>query len=96
MHNNFRGYNIHREKDRSQKVSIKSDQNPRDFIICTNADDFEKLSSGPYNVVLQNKFPDKDDGSLSWEALRRNVRYLNIETRLGYLKKQKDMLNLIT
>jgi len=95
VHNNFRGYNIHREKDRSQKVSIKSDQNPRDFIICTNADDFEKLSSGPYNVVLQNKFPDKDDGSLSWEALRRNVRYLNIETRLGYLKKQKNMLEFV-
>ena len=38
---------------------------------------------------------EKDDGSLSWEALRRNVRYLNIETRLGYLSKQKAMLKYI-
>ena len=95
VHNNFRGYNVNREKDRSQRVSIKPDQNPRDFIICTDNSDFEILSSGPYNVVLQNEFPEKDDGSLSWEALRRNVRYLNIETRLGYLTQQKKMLAFI-
>ena len=95
LHNNFRGYNVHKEKKNSQKVSIKKNENPRDFIICTNAIDYEKLSSGPYNVVLQNKLPKKDDGSLSWEALRRNVRYLNVETRLGYLSKQKKMLKFI-
>ena len=95
VHNNFRGYNVNREKDRSQRVSIKPDQNPRDFIICTDNNDFEILSSGPYNVVLQNELPEKDDGSLSWEALRRNVRYLNIETRLGYLTQQKKMLTFI-
>ena len=95
VHNNFRGYNVHREKYNSQKTSIKSNQNPRDFIICTNDGDYTKLSKGPFNVVLQNKFPDKDDGSLSWEALRRNVRYLNIETRLGYLSMQKKMLKFI-
>ena len=95
VHNNFRGYNVHREKHNSQKTSIKSNQNPRDFIICTNDEDYTKLSKGPFNVVLQNKFPDKDDGSLSWEALRRDVRYLNIETRLGYLSMQKKMLKFI-
>ena len=95
VHNNFRGYNVHQEKDNSQKISIKSDQNPRDFIICTNEEDYQKLSKGPFNVVLQNELPDKDDGSLSWEALRRNVRYLNIETRLGYLSMQKKMLKFI-
>ena len=41
------------------------------------------------------EIPEKDDGSLSWEALRRNVRYLNVETRLGYLTKQKKMLRFI-
>lgn len=95
VHNNFRGYNIHKEKDKSQKISIKKDQNPRDFIICTNLNDFESLSSGPYNVVLQNILPENDDGSLSWEALRRGVRYLNIETRLGYLTQQKKMLSFV-
>ena len=95
LHNNFRGYNVYKEKSKSQKISIKASENPRDFIICTNEYDFEKLSSGPYNVVLQNKLPEKDDGSLGWEALRRNVRYLNVETRLGYLSKQKKMLKFI-
>ena len=95
VHNNFRGYNVKYEEKRSQRTSIKPDQNPRDFIICTYEKDFEKLSIGPYNVVLQNKIPEKDDGSLSWESLRRNVRYLNVETRLGYLTKQKKMLRFI-
>ena len=45
-------------------------------------------------LCYKNQLPKKDDGSLSWEALRRNVRYLNVETRLGYLSKQK-MLNFI-
>ncbi len=95
LHNNFRGYNVHKEKGNSQRISIKKNENPRDFIICTNSSDFEILVSSPYNVVLQNELPERDDGSLSWEALRRNVRYLNIETRLGYLSKQKAMLEYI-
>ena len=95
VHNNFRGYNVHMEKDKSQRVSIKSDQNPRDFIICTDSNDYDSLSDGPFNIVLQNIFPDHDDGSLSWEALRRGVRYLNIETRLGYLTQQKKMLSFV-
>ena len=95
LHNNFRGYNVNKEKDRSQRTSIKADQNPRDFIICTNENDFEIIASSPYNVVLQNLPPEQDDGSLSWEALRQNVRYINIETRLGYLTKQKKMLRYI-
>ena len=54
------------------------------------------LEKSPFNVVLQNKLPDNDnDGSLSWVALRRNVRYINVETRLGYLSKQKQMLDYI-
>ena len=95
VHNNFRGYNVYKENKKSQKTSIKSNENPRDFIICTDSKDFEKLSKGPFNVVLQNKFPKIDDGSLSWESLRRNVRYINVETRLGYLSKQKKMLRFI-
>ncbi|MBI89702.1 MAG: hypothetical protein CMG60_06395 [Candidatus Marinimicrobia bacterium] len=95
VHNNSRGYNVYREKDKSQAVSIKSGQNPRDFIICTDKNDFEILSSGPYNVVLQNELPDKDDGSLSWEAIRLNIRYLNIETRLGYRTKQRKILEFV-
>ena len=50
---------------------------------------------GPYNVVLQDQLPNKDDGSLSWAALRDNVRYINIETRLGWLSKQQKMLKFV-
>ena len=95
VHNNSRGYNVNKELKRSKKASIKKRQNPRDFILCTHEKDFEILSEGPYNVVLQNELPASDDGSLSWESIRRNIRYVNVETRLGYLSKQKKMLEFI-
>ena len=96
VHNNSQGYNVKHELRNSQKMSLKYQQNPRDFILCTNESDFEKLAIGPYNVVLQDTVMDRDDGSLSWESLRRNVRYVNIETRLGYLIKQKKMLEFVS
>ena len=86
---------MNKELKRSKKVSIKKRQNPRDFILCTHEKDFEILAEGPYNVVLQNELPASDDGSLSWESIRRNIRYVNVETRLGYLSKQKKMLEFI-
>ena len=95
VHNNFRGYNVKSEIKNSQKVSIKDNQNPRDFILCTADADFTKLEKGPYNIVLQNKLPDKDDGSLSWALLKKGVRYINVETRLGYLTQQKKILSFI-
>ena len=54
-----------------------------------------KNTVGPYNVVLQNKMPTKDNGSLSWAALRNGVRYINVETRLGWRTKQEKMLEFI-
>jgi hypothetical protein len=95
VHNNFRGYNVKSEFKNSQKVSIKENQNLRDFILCTNEVDFMKLEKGPYNIVLQNQIPDEDDGSLSWALLKNNVRYINVETRLGYLTQQKKILSYI-
>jgi hypothetical protein len=76
----------------SNKISIKKDQNSRDFFICTNRTDYDILAQSPYNVVLQETMPKKDDGSLSWAAMRHGVRYVNIETRLGWLSQQKKML----
>lgn len=95
VHNNFRGYNVKYELKHSRKTSLKKNQNPRDFILCTYEDDFDKLAEGPYSVVLQDTMKEYDDGSLSWESIRRNVRYVNIETRLGYLTKQKQMLEFV-
>ena len=95
LHNNFRGYNVKKELDNSRFSSIKRGQNPRDFIICTEESDYRKLEMGPYNVVLQDELPNKDDGSLSWAALKSNIRYINIETRLGWLSKQQKMLRFV-
>ena len=92
LHNNFKGYNVNQEISKSDTVSIKKDQNPRDFFLCTNRNDFEILSKSPYNVVLQESYPITDDGSLSWAAVKWGVRYVNIETRLGWLSMQKRML----
>ena len=47
------------------------------------------------NAANYNSEAKKDDGSLSWAAIRNNVRYVNIETRLGWLSQQKKMLNFI-
>lgn len=92
LHNNFKGYNVKLEIPKSDTISIKKDQNPRDFYLCTNRKDFEILAKSPYNVVLQESYPKKDDGSLSWAAVKWGVRYVNIETRLGWLSMQKKML----
>ena len=92
LHNNYKGYNIYQEISISDSTSIKKDQNPRDFYLCTNREDFNLLAKSPYNVVLQEKSPIKDNGSLSWAAINNNVRYINIETRLGWLSVQKRML----
>ena len=50
---------------------------------------------GHYNVLLQDQTPKEDDGSLSWAALRNGIRYVNIDTRLGWLSQQKKMLEFI-
>ena len=95
VHNNSRGYSVKDELEFSTKVALNSKQSSKDFIICTYAGDFEKLAVGPYNVVLQDQIPTKDNGSLSWAALRNGVRYINVETRLGWRTKQEKMLEYI-
>ncbi|MDP6457593.1 MAG: hypothetical protein QF613_02830 [Candidatus Marinimicrobia bacterium] len=95
LHNNLRGYSVDDEIDNSNEVSIKSDQNHHNFFLCTDRDDFTKLSRSPFNVVLQASADGEDDGSLSRAMARRGVRYINIEVRLGWLSQQKKMLNYL-
>ncbi|HCI16963.1 MAG: hypothetical protein HOE72_04095 [Candidatus Marinimicrobia bacterium] len=95
LHNNYQGYNVKTEIPLSNEISIKKDQNPRDFFICTHRADYDILTQSPFNVVLQETMPKRDDGSLSWAAMRHGVRYVNIETRLGWLSQQKKMLNYL-
>ena len=58
-------------------------------------EDYNLLKKSPFNVVLQDKIIENDDGSLSWYALKKNVRFINIETRLGYLTTQSKMLKYV-
>ena len=95
LHNNFRGYNVNNELKKSQLYSIRKEQNPRDFIICTDLRDYKKLKQGPYNVVLQNVIEEENNGSLSWAALENGIRYINIESRLGWLSQQRKMLKFV-
>jgi len=95
LHNNLRGYSIEDEVDNSNEISIKSDQNAHDFFLCTDRNDFTKLSQSPFNVVLQASADSEDDGSLSRAMAKRGIRYVNIEVRLGWLSQQKKMLNIL-
>ncbi len=94
LHNNSRGYTIKSEIENSLKYSIKSNQKIQDFYICTSLDDYKLLEKSPFNVVLLNDNI-KDDGSLSFLMKKMNVRYVNVEVKLGWLSQQKKMMKYI-
>ena len=97
LHNNIREYSIDNEIPLSTAVSLKNMDHPdhHNFFICTNKEDYNILKKSPFNVVLQDKQIENDDGSLSWYASRKNIRFINIETRLGYLSTQAKMLKYV-
>jgi hypothetical protein len=91
MHNNSEGYSMKDEIAISDKVHMPDAENPRDFMLATNASDYEKLAKGPFNLVLQQSVK-TDDGSFSVLAASRSIRYVNIEAALGNGTKQQAML----
>lgn len=94
LHNNSRGYTIKSEIENSLKYSIKKNQKIQDFYICTNFNDYKLLEKSPFNVLLlKNNI--QDDGSLSFLMQKMNIRYINVEVKLGWLSKQKKMLEYI-
>jgi hypothetical protein len=92
LHNNSRGYSVRDEVPISDRTSLKEPDNPHAFFLCTDAKDYEVLAGSPYNVVLQQKAPPDDDGSLSRLAALRGARYVNLEVALGQLERQKRMM----
>lgn len=92
LHNNSEGYSVRDEVDISDEVSLKRPGEPHEFMLCTSLADYVRLARSPYNVVLQNKTPPEDDGSLSRLAALRGVRYVNIEVALGKREMQAEML----
>jgi hypothetical protein len=95
MHNNSSGYSVSDEEPISDDKSIREPDNPHAFLLCTDPGDFGKLSASPYNVVLQRKVPQEDDGSLSRLAAARGFRYVNLEVGLGQATRQKEMLDWV-
>jgi hypothetical protein len=95
LHNNGPGYSVETEIPISDAVSLADAANPREFILTVSRSDFEILKTSPFNVVLQDKAPPDDDGSLSRLCTKLGVRYLNIEARLGNLEGQRNMLDWI-
>jgi hypothetical protein len=94
VHNNTE-YSVKDEVDNSNRVALNDSGNPHEFCLCTTERDFELLSKGPYNVVLQNRPRGAEDGSLSRYAAREGFRYVNIEAELGKVEKQRAMLEWV-
>lgn len=93
LHNNGPAYSIEDEIPISDEVARNDREHPDEFLLCTQRPDFQVLAGGPFNVVLQNKVPPDDDGSLSRLCAARGVRYVNIEAALGNAAAQKRMLD---
>lgn len=95
IHNNSQGYSMNDELEISDAVALNDKAHPHEFMLCVEPSDFEVLAGGPFNVLLQNKKPQADDGSLSRLCAKRGVRYVNIETTLGKAEAQRRMLDWI-
>jgi hypothetical protein len=92
LHNNGPGYSVEDEISISDLVAFNDRSHPDEFMLCTIRSDFEVLAGGPFNVVLQNRAPKQDDGSLSRLCAARGVRYVNIEAAHGNRAGQQRML----
>lgn len=93
LHNNGRGYSVLTEVPISDQSALNDRENPHDFFLATQQQDFLILARSPYNVVLQNRAPQQDDGSFSRVAAARAIRYVNLEVQLGKVDRQKEMLD---
>jgi hypothetical protein len=89
LHNN-QEYSVKEEIAQSDDTSIPEPNHPREFFLCTDPKDFAVLKKSPYNVVLQNKRPTEDDGSLSRLAAKRGFRYVNLECGRGEIEAQLE------
>lgn len=93
LHNNSKGYSMRTEIPISQKVSLKDEGQIFNFLLASNASDFERLEKSPFNCVLQTTPLGEDDGSLSRLCASRGIRYINIEAALGESAAQTAMLS---
>ena len=95
LHNNSSNYSVEDEISISDKTALNNRANPHEFCLCTDPGDFELLAKGNENVVLQNRAPNSDDGSLSRLAAREGFRYVNIEAGIAHREEQVRMLRWV-
>ena len=95
LHNNSASYSVNDEIPISDATSIREPNNPHAFYLCTDPADYQILARSGYNVVLQQKAPPEDDGSLSRLAAARGVRYVNLEVAVGNFSRQEEMLDWV-
>lgn len=70
-------------------------QDPNDFFLVTEPSLFESLKARGFNVALQKRVPDTDDGSLSVWAAQHKLAYVNVEAQHGHLAQQEKMLEAL-
>jgi hypothetical protein len=95
VHNNSSSYSVEDEVAISDRTALNNRANPHEFCLCTDPADFNRLSQGTENVVLQNRAPKVDDGSLSRLAAREGFRYVNIEVGMGRRAEQQRLLQWV-
>ena len=83
------------ESNRScSDIYINPAINNSEFFIATDKNDFRMLAEKRYNVVLQNADP-IDDGSMSVYSQKKGIRYVNAEAKMGRVKEQIQMLEVL-
>ena len=99
LHNTVDGnYSIESYRPGAQHAAAAADLhiNPArsrfDFFYVTDRRFFDYLKQRDFNVVLQNNTNVPDDGSLSVYCATKGIPYLNVETELGQLDRQIEMV----
>ena len=76
------------------ELHISPNRNRFDFFYVTNRRFFDYLKQRDFNVVFQNNAGVPDDGSLSVYLAMKGIPYLNVETELGQLDRQIEMVRV--
>ncbi len=77
-----------------EEIYINPAVNNSEFFIVTQKVDFDMFVRKKYSAVLQNAHP-VDDGSMSVFATSFAKRYINSEAKMGRVKEQEAMLELL-